>query len=177
MQYAAGLLEMRQNPVGDIRNRMPQPCGAADSGHRIIRNNGHNRRVISCVRAFTHHISPDFNPIGRGVQIAFHKDQITVRKHGFELLVPVIASFLTFRRKEHRRHLRRQNPDSGSAGFAMLMRIFARSIQLVPMMRVLDRGHFHPPRVEFPDEVTDQSRLTRILASDDMNAPRGFRRV
>ena len=52
----------------------------------------------------------------------------------------------------------------------MPVRVLARRIELVMMMRMLDRTHAIAAGRQVPYQVHDQRRFAAVLSTDDMNA-------
>jgi hypothetical protein len=68
---------------------------------------------------------------------------------------------------------RRQNPDHVGTRIAVLERIFARRVQLVMVVRVLDRAHPEAKFLQMADQINDQGCLPLILATDNVQAVHG----
>jgi hypothetical protein len=64
----------------------------------------------------------------------------------------------------------RNDPDGGGAGLPVLMGVLARRVELVTMVRMLDRPDTVAARCQMADKIDNQSCLAAVLATNDMEA-------
>lgn len=77
---------------------------------------------------------------------------------------------IVVRRLKDRRHTRRQNPHDRSSRSAMPVRVLARRIQLVVVMRVLNRANAIAAGRQVLYQINDQRCFAAVLSTDDVNA-------
>ena len=89
-----------------------------------------------------------------------------MRKHRFYLGVRIVREG----NAEDGRHARREDRNWVRARLPMPKGILAWDIQLMPVMRMLDRTDSQAPALQFGDELHNESGLAAILPTNDVDA-------
>ncbi len=121
---------------------------------------------------------PHFDFWRAGVRVTFYENKIALGKHGrvggvLELTVVHGIPVALGRWPEDGIHGRRTDPDDGRPSLSVAMRIFARSVEFVLVVGMLDRAHTEPRLGKHVHELSHQRCFSVILPADDVYAIHG----
>lgn len=111
--------------------------------------------------------APDLDFRSGRVQMSFDENEVAIGVDRIEGGVKIVA---LNRRNEYGRGLARDEASGRSSGRPVPMAILAGNVDLVIVVRVLDRADAVAASGEFFDEFADEHCFARIFAPDDVKA-------
>jgi len=158
-------LEQSQDVPGQGRNVTAGPDGNVGLDG-IVGDDGRNVVAIQGQGRPTSLSAPDLDLQTRGVQMAFHENEVTVEKEGSEQIVGIGVEVAL--EVERNQSFANDRGRAGS-GHAVTMGVLSWRVEFVSVAGVFDRADSHALLAQAGDEVDDEGRLAVVLTAYDVD--------